>query len=232
MAKNKSSKGKATVKASVAMASNVKALKKVPVVKPLQGVGYASLSFGKSTFTKPIPTTAFKAMVKAKANKPNSLFTIGKLEKSFDTGKAYAFDFTTVKLPKAILPVLQSLYTHYGFECEGKYQFAVKAGYGAIQAGYNRAGHSSWKGLFALNDGQLCTWSWPERGLTFAKICKLGNDNGLNRNRQGKNWVTYHYSKDNADACLAYGKAIMNTIKFLLILSGEHLFPLMGEWKN
>jgi len=106
---------------------------------------------------------------------------------------------------------LQDLYVKHGYK-QGSYEFCVKAGYGAIQAGYNRQGFSSWKGLLALNDGQYCVWAWPEKGLSMDKIAKIGNDNGLTRNRQGKNWITYHFSKDKTASLVSFGNDILKVI--------------------
>jgi len=197
----------------MAKSKKVKAVKAVAKTKPIdikammQGTGKESALLNK---TKPIVLTEFRAMVKAKKNDSTSLL-VG-YNRPFQVGKVIDLDFDKVKLPKAIMPVLQSLYTQYGIEKVGSYQFSVKAGYGNVQLGYNRAGHSSWKGLLALNDGQFCTWSWAEKGLTFEKICKLGNDAELTRHNQGKNWVTFHYGKDNTDNLIAYGQAVMAVI--------------------
>ena len=206
MAKKENRKNDVKVKAK----KEVKA--KTKTTKPLQGTSFKGLTFGKSTFQEPVSSDMFKAMVKAKKGFPVSLFTINKREKELTTGKVYDLDFGKVALPKSIRPTLQGLYAKHGY-MHGSYQFCVKAGYGAIQAGYNRQGVSSWKGLIALNDGQYCVWSWPEKGLTMNKIAKIGNDNELTRNHQGKNWITYHFSKNNTKNLVKFGNEILNVVK-------------------
>jgi len=154
----------------------------------------------------------FEAKVKAKRNNEKTILIIDGKQKEYQTSQKATFQFSDLGLGKGLDKVFPSLYGSFGYETS-VIQFCVKAGYHKTQIGYNRKGFSSWKGLLGLTDGQFCVWEWSQKGLTFETICELGNTHGLTRNKQGKNWVTFHFGKGKEDALIAFSNAVIGTLK-------------------
>jgi len=153
----------------------------------------------------------FFAKVKVKKNIPSTILVVDGKQKEFKASSKNEFRFSDIALSNGLENVFPSIYKTFGYKTPS-FEFCIKAGYGKVQLGYNRKDYASWKGLLAFNDGQFCTWTWPEKDLTFDTICQLGHKHELTRYRQGKNWITFHYSKAKIKALTAFSKDVLQLV--------------------
>ena len=138
--------------------------------------------------------------VKGKKDQPPMLLPIEGQSKAFEVGSTVKAQLSQVSVPKgqsAIIDIFQGVLAKTGHN-PTNLELGIKAGYHSTMFGLTKARYGNvWRGLATFTDNQLCFHAYDHLGLTFDKITKIRQDNGLNVNRAGKGWVTVTFHKDN-----------------------------------
>jgi hypothetical protein len=155
---------------------------------------------------------AYSFMVKGGQRNPNQTLLIDGQAKSIEVGQTIKATLDQLNINEVIKDVFKGILPKVDLS-KGNVALSIKAGYGVTQFGLTKPGQgNSWHGFITFTDNQLCWHCWDNKGIVKDVLHDIRQSNKLNINRQGANWLTVSYNKNNVDKCINACLELLNKV--------------------
>lgn len=184
----------------------------VAKVKPIgKGFDYSALKpAALPVFEQVKANQEWSFLVRTKAKDVNTVISIDGQKRPVTAGSYVKAQLSALDVPETIKAIFEGILPKADLT-KGNLALAIKAGYSDTHFGIIKGKvPNSWHGVVTYTDKQLCWHSWPEKGILWADLDQLRQDNSIPLNRKGNNWLTLSFSKSNAADCIKASLALIN----------------------
>ena len=162
--------------------------------------------------TKAVKTEeTYSFVVKGNRRKPNQIINIGGQDKAFDNGAKITCKINDLKVPPSIKKAFGLILTKADLS-KLNVELGIKSGYNSTQFGLTKPGQA-WRGFVTYTDSQFCIHTWDKRSIDKSVILSTIKSNEASVNRQGKNWVTVSFSKNDSVKLSKIGQDLLSKLK-------------------
>lgn len=151
-------------------------------------------------------------LVRTKAKDVNTVISLNGQKRPVVAGAYVKAQLSALDIPETIKAIFEGILPKVDLT-KGNVTPAIKAGYSDTHFGLIKGKTpNSWHGVVTYTDKQLCWHCWPEKGLLWADLDSIRQDNAIPLNRKGNNWLTLSFSKGNVLDCIKASIEVINRI--------------------